>query len=391
MIAYLTDVEGRWDKVESFAAGNPHVWLEGTSLRLADGVSFVFGGDSVDRGAHGRRILTMLVEARRAYGDRVVLLAGNRDINKLRLARELAGAPPAKAPVDVSRAELLRWIFSETMGAPKAFEYRRAELAAGGAAADDDAVVDSFVEDVRPGGLVLAYLQHAQLGHRAGSTLFVHGGVCRDNLFVTPDAPDVSDVEAWLAALHRFYTGELAAFVAGRPPTALIAYQAPKPGTHLNQASVVYARPTDEDGNPHLPEPEVIARLRDNGIDRVVVGHTPSGDCPAVLHDGGFELVLGDNSYARLELGSQLAFTDELTSVHATTELGGTRHAIAGEIRRGDRQGPLGRRDGDTGQLVKARLADGRYLLFRGLPGHQVEQLPTPADELARRRLVLAT
>jgi hypothetical protein len=81
VISYLTDVEGRWDKIVSFADGNPHVWLDGSALRLAAGVTFVFGGDSIDRGPHGRRILAMLVGARRDYGDRVVLLAGNRDLN----------------------------------------------------------------------------------------------------------------------------------------------------------------------------------------------------------------------------------------------------------------------------------------------------------------------
>jgi len=52
MIAYLTDVEGRWDKVESFVDQNPHVSLKDGALRLADGVTFVFGGDAIDRATH---------------------------------------------------------------------------------------------------------------------------------------------------------------------------------------------------------------------------------------------------------------------------------------------------------------------------------------------------
>jgi hypothetical protein len=390
MIAYFTDVEGRWDKLVSFATGNPYVRLDGTALRLADGVTFVFGGDAVDRGPHGRRIVTTLLAARRDYGARVVLLAGNRDINKLRLAREL-DAPPAHAPAGATRGELLRWILTATMGAPRAFAHRATELAASGAPADDEAVVASFIDDVRPGGATLEYLRAARLSFRAGATLFVHGGVCADNLLAVPDEPDAPDIDAWLAALDRFYAREVDGFLAGREPSALIAYQAPRPGTHLNQASVVYARPTDDDGNPHLPAPAVIARLRAAGIDRVVAGHTPSGDCPAVLHDDGFELVLGDNSYGRIELGSQLAFTDEATAVHAMTELDdGTQHAIAFAHPRADRGGPLGRRDRDTEQLVKARLADGRYLLFRGLAAHRVEQRAIDAAALAGDRLVAA-
>jgi len=67
------------------------------------------------------------------------------------------------------------------------------------------------------------------------------------------------------------------------------------------------------------------------------------------------ELVLGDNSYGRIELGSQLAFTDDVTTVRATTQLDdGSRVRIAYERARGDHNSPLGRRDRDTGQLVKA-------------------------------------
>lgn len=53
LIAYLTDVEGRWDKLVSFATGNPHVSLVDGELRLAERVTFVFGGDAIDRGAQG--------------------------------------------------------------------------------------------------------------------------------------------------------------------------------------------------------------------------------------------------------------------------------------------------------------------------------------------------
>ena len=98
--------------------GNPHVALAGDALVLADGVTFVFGGDAIDRGPHGRRIIRTLLAARRTYGERVILLAGNRDLNKLRLVRELDDVPAA------ARGDRLRWIFEHTMGAPRAFDHR---------------------------------------------------------------------------------------------------------------------------------------------------------------------------------------------------------------------------------------------------------------------------
>ena len=384
MIAYLTDIEGRWDKLASFADGNPLVWLDGGELRLADGVTFVFGGDAIDRGAAGRRIVDTFLAARAAYGERVVLLAGNRDINKLRLVRELAGEPPADAPHGASRGELLRWIFARTMGAPKAFEHRAAELGT----TDDEAVVRSYLDDLGPGGALRRYLEACQLGFRAGATLFLHGGLTAANFGVVPGAGTAATVEAWLAGLQRFYREELAAFAAGRVPAELIAYQAPLPGTHENPDSVVYSRPTDEYGNPKLPPAELIARLRAEGIGRLVVGHTPSGDCPAIVREGDFELVMADNSYGRIELGSQVAFTDAEIRIRAQTELDDGRFARVDFTSARAEGSPLGLRDRETGQLVKAPLVGGAYLLFRGLPERRVEQLE--AADLAGRTLVAA-
>src|SRR5262249_13025354 len=157
---------------------NPLVSLDGEDLVLAAGASFVFGGDAIDRGPYGRRIVACLTRAKRRHGERVVLLAGNRDLNKLRLARELRGHPPRKAPEGLAGGPLLRWIFANTMGAKEAFEHRRSEL--GGA--DDDAVVESYLEDVAPDGALAEYLRLCQLVHRSGATLFVHGGLGEGSL-----------------------------------------------------------------------------------------------------------------------------------------------------------------------------------------------------------------
>lgn len=381
-VAYLTDVEGRWDKLAEFAAGSAVVTLDDRGLRVADGAVLVFGGDAVDRGPAGRRFVEVLLAAKRAQPDRVVLLAGNRDLNKLRLARELTGAPPAGAPTGTTRGELLAWIFARTMGAKDAFEHRRTEL--GGAGIDDDRVVDSFLEDVAPGGPMTRYLEACCLGYRAGETLFLHGGVTAENLGVVPRiAERAPDVDAWIARLDEFLAEEIAGYLAGRAPDALMAYQAPIPGTRLNQASVVYARPTDDRGDPVLPPPHVVDALRASEIRRVIVGHTPSGDCPAVLRDDtGFQLVLADNSYGRIEPGSRVTIDDAAVHVTGRTALdGGVERSVDFAITV-DAATPLGLRDPDTRRLVKARLAGGAYLTFRALDGFEVEQRAVDAPDL---------
>ncbi len=380
-IAYITDLEGRWDKLERSCAGNPHVQLQDGALVLAPGVTFVFGGDAVDRGPAGRRIVATLLAAKRRYGERVVLLAGNRDINKLRLHRELAGHPPPRSPPELhgDRPALLRWIFAHTMGAREAFDHRAAELRAEGVAATDEDVVDSFIADICPGGPLAEFLSNACLVHRAGSTLFLHGGVTSASLGVVPGREDTADVGRWVASLNEFYATQLAAFaeqriVDGSPGwEPIIAYQAPIPGTGRNQASVVYGRPADDHNDPRLPEPDVIERLRRAGIGRVVLGHTPVGDVPAVLRQGGFTQVMADNSHGRLEAGVQLTLDDEQLRWSGCCRLDdGAEVEVSAVI--DDEPSPVGAVTVADGKLIKAPLADG-WLLFRGLPERRVEQV----------------
>lgn len=99
-IAFVTDLEGQWTRWLGFVARNPLVSMQGDALVLRDGASFVFGGDAVDRGPDSLRIQRTFLDAKERYGDRVVLLAGNRDVNKLRLVRELGGFIPERAPAE---------------------------------------------------------------------------------------------------------------------------------------------------------------------------------------------------------------------------------------------------------------------------------------------------
>lgn len=399
-VAYLTDVEGLWEKLASFARDNPWVSLDGDRLVLAEGATFVFGGDAIDRGPAGRRVVAALLDAKQRYGDRVVLLAGNRDINKMRLARELTGSPPSRAPSEVvaaGRADLLRWIFDNTMGARRAFEMRRAELAEGGARVSDEDVVESFVADLSPEGALTQYLAACQLAHRDEGTLFVHGAVTEESLGSVPGAArKIPDPEEWIAALNDFYRRQVAAFrerrlgPSGEPAWGpLVAYQAPLSGTRLNQTSVVYGRCADALGNPLLPARAVIDTLQAAGIGRVVVGHTPSGDSPSVLADDGFQLVMADNSYGRLEHGSQVLVAGDRLQVAGRAVLDdGSERAVQVVTAGLGVRGPVGLRDAATGRLMKGQLGEGEYLSFRFLEGYAVEQTALSAEECARLALV---
>jgi hypothetical protein len=390
VIAYVTDVEGMWDRLATFLRGNRCAALAGDDIVLSDGAMLVFGGDAVDRGPSSRRVVGALVRAKRRYGDRVVLLAGNRDINKIRLVRELGGHPLDRVPAEArtSRPVLLRWILDNTMGARQAFELRRTEL--GGAPITDEAVVDSYLEEVGPGGELREYLLSAQLAYRSGATLFVHGAVGPESLGSVPGrAEKIDDLDAWIAALNAWYDDQLAAFVAGEPQgyRPLVYYQAPVPGKKVNPASVVYSRFGDELNNLILPPRETVAELRRAGIRRVLVGHTPNGDSPSILRDEDFAYVCADNSYARHPDGAKVTVDERGLTIEARSVLDGGAGVDLG-FTLGGEDAPIGMRVADTGHLVKGATTAGDYVLFRYLPQFQVEQLAVSPSELAAKKLV---
>ncbi|MDP2342434.1 MAG: metallophosphoesterase [Deltaproteobacteria bacterium] len=392
-VAYLTDVEGSWNKLRTFVDLTPGVSFQtddtGTErIIVDDGTAFVFGGDAVDRGPWSRRVLQALLDVKDRYPDRVVLLAGNRDINKLRLPRELQGAVPKKATPEIAalakdkKPELLRWIFANTMGAAPAFEHRRTELRANTQPAGDDDVVRSILTDVLPpGGLHFRYLQRCQLAFRLGKTLYVHGGVAIESLGKVPGEPESDDVDGWIFSLNNFYREQVALF--GEQPIIidaeprwlpLILYQAPIKGLGRNPASVVYGRfGSDAWNNPRLPSRETLAWLQQRGVARVVVGHTPCGDLPAILRGGDVEIVCADNSRGRLDVGNSLLIDDDRILLDARTTLddGSERrvHFALGL----DEPTDIGRVTAD-GHLIKGFVDDDRVLLFRFDEGFVMRQ-----------------
>lgn len=400
---HISDVEGSYNRLRTFVERAPGLSFDAAGdIVVDDDTTFVFGGDAVDRGPWSRRVVRTLLRAVERFPDRVVLLGGNRDINKLRLPRELQGALPRKAPPEVhalvkaQKPELLRWIFSHTMGAQPAFDFRRVELLAEDLPASDDDVVASYLEDLMPdGGTHFRFLQAAQLAWRFGSTLFVHGGFADEALGHVPGQPRVDDVDAWIENLNAFYRTRLAAYatdpiVPGEEPPwfDVVLYQAPLRGLGKNPGSVVYGRfGSDPWNNPRLPSSSSMRWLVRHGIRRVVVGHTPCGDIPAILRaDEGLEIVIADNSRGRVDEGVVVcvshdrAGTDTL-GIDAVTRLDDdTEHRVRFTLPR-DAQTDVGRVTTD-GRLVKAFLDDGRALLFRSDEAFAIRQTAVPRSEL---------
>eukprot|EP00930_Biecheleria_cincta_P020450 TRINITY_DN15391_c0_g1_i1.p1 TRINITY_DN15391_c0_g1~~TRINITY_DN15391_c0_g1_i1.p1 ORF type:complete len:891 (+),score=144.56 TRINITY_DN15391_c0_g1_i1:586-3258(+) len=241
-IGFITDTEGNFDywcrcvelsRVVRFDAEEQLDFCRSGELD-----KFVFGGDVFDKGLGDIRIASALVAFKRKYPNRVILLVGNRDLNKLRFTAELherdldvpqpvplyPRAPPQMAlrdyleqraieegiPIDEANntANRLRWILNKTMTAQGAFEHRRQELSilrSRGSASDagvkeglakpgtncgsvsDEEVVHNFLDSVQSeNGFVWQYLRAGQLAALIGNTLFVHGGVPLESLGWVP-------------------------------------------------------------------------------------------------------------------------------------------------------------------------------------------------------------
>ncbi len=223
-ISFLTDVEGDWDYLNRFVSLSDALSFDDAgALILADGWRFVFGGDLVDKAPGSLRCAKALVQLKRAYPDRVILLLGNRDINKMRFTSELhpdeiaavhdvrgpfwVDAAKRVPPLDFvkqaaaqaeglqsndqvdgpmlerynTKANRLRWMLKDTMGAAGEFEFRRAELRLlrGSDEVSDDDVVRSFEDSVGVGdeNWMRQYLELGQLAWLHRTSLFVHGGV----------------------------------------------------------------------------------------------------------------------------------------------------------------------------------------------------------------------
>lgn len=177
-VCFLTDIEGNWEYLVQLIHNSAALSYRGTApdgaaiVELADCWKVVFGGDACDKGGETGgtvRVVRTLCRLKRAHPDRVHLLLGNRDLNKMRLTSELApsqlarlndvrGArwvPPNKrvGPAQYLRGVLakagqaseaiikqealvaantlasrVRWMLKDTMGAEGEFERRAKEL-----------------------------------------------------------------------------------------------------------------------------------------------------------------------------------------------------------------------------------------------------------------------
>jgi len=415
-VEYLTDVEGNWDYFLRWLdysrvlalVPTTGVCAETHRLELRPKSYFVFGGDAVDKGMGDVRFVKAMTQLKRDYPDRVFLVMGNRDANKLRFSAELEPGlngndfdpywEPKHKKYDAFLEEqkledgpvsTLKWILACTMGANTAFEFRRDELAhIEGKARDevtDDNVLESFRASVDIHGKdpwMLEFLRVGCLMVVIGDVVFVHGGiVTREQLYTVPGSPTrACSLEKWADELNAFYKAQIREFERmpkwvgsgaqkRRGGTALMDYGVPG-GNGGN--TVVYQGYKKADGPQHLA-PEPAAFLHENGVRWVVCGHQPQGNCPTIIAGDKVSVVCCDTSYSDMssspDLRGKVVTHVSLSSSHVQLRgvlEDGSEHSCVVTAPHLDNDseaaGLIGRQISGN-RWVKSILSDGRLLV----------------------------
>ena len=252
-ISYVTDVEGDLEFWKKFVQRS-HALTASTNgttdlhnIQLKPNAHLVFGGDSVDKGGRDLAFLHSLLDLKTRYPNNVHLLLGNRDINKMRIAAELApnnwlpaelhpgvywrqranqdGGPATPATFLASQpphlredtlASRLKYMLQDNMGSPRAFELRRSELALesmNNEPVSDERVLESYLDSIQSGGCMRRYLEQAQLAVLIEGHLFVHGAVRSVSMGIVPGiSRREPDVHAWVSSLNAFAKAEVIAW-----------------------------------------------------------------------------------------------------------------------------------------------------------------------------------
>lgn len=344
---FLTDLEGRRHALDKLVEAGKLRWVDGRLdfVHPKDpNEKLVFGGDLPDRGPDSVKLVQWLVDLKKRYPERVTLLWGNRDLNKLGLLRDLPDLescrepgyrawlehkyPDDTAPETHNTLENRVEYWLESKGNKGALERHRKELeelakrpvTAAEAARD-------FVDRVKPGGAFFEYLRWGQIIHLDRNVVYVHGGVTRENMGIVPGRTErLADAREWIEELNAWGRSELdkiaAAYGAdgmgGHIPQTLLSYgdaiwdpealraDGGKGAVFMNDQSVIYNFRQTEAGNFRAPGREVVDYFARAGIDTEINGHSPFGDVPGPIKSSGFIRVMADTSYGSQDAGSSL-------------------------------------------------------------------------------------
>jgi hypothetical protein len=312
------DIESRETQLTSLLA-NSGAFVKNASGNwdILSGKTFVFSGDVLDRGLGGREVLRILTDLKKRFPTQVFLGFGNREASKFLIAPRVSDAAMKTVPkgfdefadrnmLDLEQAKKSRisrlFFVLEGLYATPVFKEHEIELQRTGKSATADDVMASLLNDFTPKGLWGEYIQLTGLAHidEATSTLFVHGAVNESNFGRVPgrSGDPILSVRDWVRELNQWGRSQvqLGLFQPEKVPQELIDYVFGSNGNGKKGASIVTDRYFDGDGKPAAPPEAFLKMLLAQGIKRIVVGHTPTGEIPLLIKAHGIEIVMVDQS-----------------------------------------------------------------------------------------------
>lgn len=324
-----------------------------------------------------------------------------------------------------TKVNRLQWMLEHTMGSQGDFERRRRELVerqrgpdGNGPTdpVDDDAVLCSYLDSVQAeSGSIREFLRLGVLAFVAHKTLFVHGGIMSGagpetdpviSFGRVPDEPDkhYESVSEWVDSLNAWYQREIDDWIRNPTWRHKDADAATRGGNELLKyvlpdypASVVMGRHLLPSGMPALLPPHVVDTLTSpsNGIERVIVGHTPHGNCPTFInhgvgkgHDGApkLQVIMCDTSYSDAKAADNRgqAASDVVLHPDGTVNVRGVLED--GRSIAFDSRDPLIGQPLADGMQVKAKMAGserGEYLVYSVKNGYSYSYDRRAAEDLA--------
>jgi len=320
-VEFITDVEGNYEYFRSVLSRSRVLTpTPSGSFDLSPNGYLIHGGDAVDKGPGDIRVVKALISLKKRYPERVFLILGNRDFNKLRFPAELEPST-LQTSTDVYWDDKhkpyttwceenlrqpslvpskLRWMLECTMGCPDTFELRRSEVAhtrlVDSALITDDDVLKSFADSVDPQGSDPWMLEYVRLGNVMlvfGDAIFCHGGLSAQALGYVPGPsssaagappapPEEVDAGEWCAGLNAWKDACVRGYCEDPKSSShhsLLDYGVPNGSAGK---TVVYTNHL-KGGNCAAPDVEVEEFCEVNGVRRLFVGHAPHGECPSVI------------------------------------------------------------------------------------------------------------
>jgi len=362
---YVTDIEGHLGYLKKQVRNSDIIkFSDKTEREIAfkdeqGDDRFVFGGDACDRGEDIQAV-SMLTKFKKSYPERVTLIAGNRDLNKVRFWSELPSNPTEKMPTLTPKIPLhlksyqahleetlktknvktlqqantglnyLRWMLTHTMNMPGSFENRRKELAflneKSISQISDIEVYNSFYNSVQENGFMREYIKQTQLAAIIGDRIFVHGGITEHNMgkipkgYKTNELAFYEDPRTWVTKLNIWFQGAIEIWDNAKPPQNPCQFSTPSPAQYLRDigtgnigpyytmaqkgdkrfrfaSSVIY---TNMFYGKNCPQPvpnKVADYLLQAGIKGIIAGHQPHGATPVYVTGKSIEVVTGDTLY----------------------------------------------------------------------------------------------